>query len=152
MAELETARGGRGDDTHAELVQLLWRHGGIGQRPSCCGQRELSGVVRLWDQPVGEVLLRHEAGDLTGKADRVLACVEPGDVADTRFPTQGGAPVVLGTQAVRRCHTEPGDNGVGGHRPRRSGVASTIALWNPPNPLPTVRTTSDRCSLATSGT
>ena len=32
-----------------------------------------------------------------------------------------------------------------------SGRASTMALWNPPNPLPTLSTTSVCCSRATSG-
>ncbi|GAB2678757.1 hypothetical protein GCM10027088_67700 [Nocardia goodfellowii] len=89
--------------------------------------------------------------DLTGQLRRIPPGLEPAHPSNSIGSGQGRRPKSLGSESVRGDDTEPGDHDRRAHSPA-PGPASTIADWNPPNPLPTVSTTSVRHSRAVSGT
>ncbi|MCP2331236.1 hypothetical protein G443_001506 [Actinoalloteichus cyanogriseus DSM 43889] len=101
--------------------------------------------------PTGQHRVPVVGGGGSGRGDHA----EPGD--DPGVPGGGGGacraahPVSSASDGGGRLSPAPGQPGPAstGTRP---GLARSIALWKPPNPLPTLRTASIRCSLATRGT
>src|SRR5204862_2564881 len=127
----------------------LLRYGScVGQRPVGRHQGEAGHVVGLWEQLVRQVVLRGESGDLTGESGRVRGGVKAGDAPDAVLAGAGGRPIVVQTEPVGGRHANTGDYHRGGHAAPLSGLVSTMALWNPPNPLPTVSTVPVCCSRA----
>ncbi|CAM5264819.1 hypothetical protein STENM327S_07693 [Streptomyces tendae] len=153
LAELEAAGRARGDHAHVEGGQLVGAYTRVGQRPVGGGEGEPGHPVGLRDEPARQVLLCGEPGDLAGEFRRVAGRVEAGEAADAAAAPECGCPVLARPEPGRR-----GDAESGHHDARRShtrflsGSVSTIALWNPPNPLPTVSTVSVSWSRASSGT
>ncbi len=99
------------------------------------------------------MLLGGEPGDLTGEFRRVAGRVEAGEAADAAAAPEGGCPVLAGPEPGRRGDAESGHHdGRRTHTCFLSGSVSTIALWNPPKPLPTVSTVSVSWSRASRGT
>ncbi len=151
LAELDGAAGRRSDRAHAVLGHVPGVDAGVLQGPLRGGQGEAGHVVGLRHEPAGDVLLGDEPGHLAGQPGRVARGVEPGDRADARLARQCRLPVVLGAQTVGRGDAEAGHHGRRGHAMLLSGRARTIALWKPPKPLPTLRTTSVCFSRAVNG-
>ena len=93
---------------------------------------------------------RGEVTHLTTEASRIAGRVETADRTDATTSCEGSGPVLFGAEPVRRDDTDPGDNGVPRHFARTR--VSTMAVWKPPKPLPTLSTESIWCSRAVSGT
>jgi len=150
MGELEPAQRVGGHHAHLVLIQRGRFNARVGERPVGRHQRELGRHVGLQPHAARQVCLRVEAVDLTGQTDRIPAGVEPGDLGYAATAATRGIPVLPHAESVGRGDAQPG------HVHRRvhdaPGRRSTIALWNPPKPLPTERTVSIRASRAVSGT
>ena len=149
LPELIPAGGGAGDHGHVELAQLTRLDPRVGKRPVGSSERHPRHVVGLQQQPLRQVLGRREPAYLAGQPHPVLGRVE---ASDRRYPERSAErllPVLLDPESDGRGDAQAGDDG--GHR-RSPGRVSTMALWNPPNPLPTVSAVRTCCSLATSGT
>ncbi len=164
LTELEPAGGIGGDHPDPVLRRPGRVQARVPQHLGGTGQRELCDAVGLGQQAAGQVLAG-VACDLAGQPARVAGGVEAGDRADAAASLQQAPPELLGAVPVGRPHVEAGHQGRappgsgcrgrgcgGGHRRVPSGRVSTMALWKPPKPLPTVRTASRRCSLAVTGT
>src|SRR3984957_17206892 len=98
--------------------------------------------VGLDHQP-GRQLCRHvELSHLARQPDRVAGWVKPGNRPDAAGAGQGSCPEVLRADAVGRHDAKAGDDRGRAHGAGSGGAVSTIALWKPPNPLPTLSTVS----------
>ena len=166
MGELEPAGGVRGDHSHAVVLQLGRHHGRIGQRLVGRGQREPGHPVGLRQQPARNAPLGVESGDLSGERAGIPGGVEALQWSDAAASGKGGRPVVLCVHSVRGHGAQPGDDGavlqalrqpVGHlhcvcHAFTPSTRWSTMAVWNPPKPLPTLSTVFVTWSRALFGT
>src|SRR5262249_3938769 len=112
-------------------------------------EREPSRPIGLRHEPAGEVLRRVEVPHQSGQPRGQAGGVESVQLADATATRQRRGPELLDADTVRCDYTQPGDHA---HVVTRFGLVSTIALWNPPKPLPTVSTVSVRCSRAATGT
>ncbi len=165
LAELRAARGRGGHHGHLVLGQRGRVDARVPERLLGGGERQVRPVVRLGDQPVGPYGgPRVEVRYLAGQAYGVTGHVEAGGPADRRGAGQGRRPVVLDAEARRGDdaytgdHRGPGGPGAGhvsvlpAAAAAVPGRVSSIAVWKPPKPLPTLSTTSIACSRAVSGT
>ncbi len=151
LAEAEAAGGAGRDDAACQRGHGVEVDAGVGDGPVGRGQGELGHAVGLRDQPAGQMVARLEPGHLARPPRGIAGGVERLDAPDAVLAAQRRRPVGVESDAGGGDNPDARDHDRG-HAARPSGRRSTMALWKPPKPLPTVSAADMSRSLACRGT